>query len=123
MWAASDEAQFLHGRFVSAPWDVNELATGEARKNIDSGVDYLRLIIGGLEVVEKGNGLSELMVAWRSFERWKFGVGKVRLPSHYITYPNRISWCAIIKEAIRVLAATRLCRCARPRGVNATRLF
>jgi hypothetical protein len=48
VWAASKEAKFLHGRFVWSSWDVDELATGEIRKRIDSEVDFLRIGVWGL---------------------------------------------------------------------------
>lgn len=51
VWAASEEAQFLHGRTVWASWDVEELASGEVRKHIDQDGDYLRISVVGL----KGN--------------------------------------------------------------------
>lgn len=44
VWAASKEAQFLHGRFVWASWDVEELAV-EVRKQVDP--EYLRASIVG----------------------------------------------------------------------------
>jgi len=47
VWAASKEAEFLHGRFTWAAWDVEELATGEVRKRIDSDPEFLRASIVG----------------------------------------------------------------------------
>ncbi|KUJ09629.1 NAD(P)-binding protein [Mollisia scopiformis] len=47
VWAASKQAEFLHGRFVWTSWDVDELATGENRKRIDSDPEYLRASIVG----------------------------------------------------------------------------
>lgn len=47
VWAASNEASFMHGRYAMAPWDVNELATGELRGKIDADPDYLRGSIVG----------------------------------------------------------------------------
>lgn len=47
VWAASNEAEFLHGRFAWASWDVEELATGDIRKRIDSDPEYLRASIVG----------------------------------------------------------------------------
>ncbi|KAK5651261.1 hypothetical protein OQA88_12669 [Cercophora sp. LCS_1] len=49
VWAASKEARFLHGRFVWAAWDVEELAKGEVRKRIDNEVDFLTMNIWGLK--------------------------------------------------------------------------
>ena len=48
VWAASPEADFLHGRFVWAGWDVNELKTGGMRKRIDSDPFYLMVGVKGL---------------------------------------------------------------------------
>lgn len=48
VWATSDEAQFLHGRFAWASWDVEELASGELRKRIDEDPYFLRTTISGL---------------------------------------------------------------------------
>ncbi|KAH8666168.1 hypothetical protein BGZ61DRAFT_538358 [Ilyonectria robusta] len=53
VWAASKEARFLHGRFVWASWDVDELATGELRKRIDENVDFLRIGVVGLRGARK----------------------------------------------------------------------
>jgi hypothetical protein len=48
VWAATDEAKFLHGRFAWASWDVEELASGELRKRIDEDPYFLRTSISGL---------------------------------------------------------------------------
>ncbi|EED18515.1 short-chain dehydrogenase, putative [Talaromyces stipitatus ATCC 10500] len=48
VWTATDEAKFLHGRFVWASWDVEELASGELRKRIDEDPYFLRTSISGL---------------------------------------------------------------------------
>jgi len=48
VWAASKEARFLHGRFVWASWDVDELATGEVAKRMEEDGSYLRVGIMGL---------------------------------------------------------------------------
>ncbi|KAH7139784.1 hypothetical protein B0J13DRAFT_676959 [Dactylonectria estremocensis] len=48
VWAASDEAEFLHGRFVWAHWDVDELKSGPLRKRIDEEDGFLRVGIHGL---------------------------------------------------------------------------
>ncbi|KAK5054574.1 hypothetical protein LTR84_001465 [Exophiala bonariae] len=48
VWLATEQAEFLHGRFVWSLWDVEELATGELRKRIDSDPHFLRLSIVGL---------------------------------------------------------------------------
>jgi hypothetical protein len=47
VWAASKEAEFLHGRMTWASWDVEEMATGAIRKRIDSDPEFLRASIVG----------------------------------------------------------------------------
>lgn len=49
VWAASKEAEFLHGRFVWASWDVDEISRGEVRKCIDENPNYLRIGVNGLK--------------------------------------------------------------------------
>jgi len=49
VWAASKEAAFLHGRFVWAAWDVEELATGKTRKHINEDPYFLRSTIAPLK--------------------------------------------------------------------------
>lgn len=48
MWAASPEAAFLHGRFVWANWDIDELRSGDVRKRIDEDPYYLKIGVKGL---------------------------------------------------------------------------
>lgn len=48
VWAATEEAEFLHGRFVWSSWDVDELAVGEVRKRIEEDPYFLRSSIVGL---------------------------------------------------------------------------
>ncbi|CAK7207869.1 hypothetical protein SEUCBS139899_010684 [Sporothrix eucalyptigena] len=48
VWAASKEARFLHGRYVYATWDVDELASKEIRDKLDADHNYLRPGIVGL---------------------------------------------------------------------------
>ncbi|KAI2471042.1 NAD(P)-binding protein [Annulohypoxylon bovei var. microspora] len=48
VWAATPEAKFLHGRFVWASWDVEELKTGELRKRIDEDPWFLKVGVKGL---------------------------------------------------------------------------
>ncbi|OKO89582.1 hypothetical protein PENSUB_13648 [Penicillium subrubescens] len=45
VWAASEEAKFLHGRFVYATWDVTELPSAAVRALLDEDSDFLK--IGG----------------------------------------------------------------------------
>ncbi|KAM0245180.1 hypothetical protein ACHAP5_005573 [Fusarium lateritium] len=47
VWAASEEAEFLHGRFVWAKWDVAELKTGSLRKQIESNPSLFRVGVNG----------------------------------------------------------------------------
>ncbi|KAI0595426.1 putative short-chain dehydrogenase [Biscogniauxia sp. FL1348] len=48
VWAATQEARFLHGRFVWANWDVDELKAGSIREKIDNDPDFLRIGVNGL---------------------------------------------------------------------------
>jgi hypothetical protein len=50
VWAATKKAAFLHGRFVWASWDVEELASGELRKEIDEDPYFLRSTIAPLKM-------------------------------------------------------------------------
>ncbi|KAF7562285.1 hypothetical protein G7046_g1873 [Stylonectria norvegica] len=47
VWAASKEAEFLHGRFAWASWDVEELAT-QVAESIEDNPEYLRIGVLGL---------------------------------------------------------------------------
>ncbi|KAH7233454.1 hypothetical protein BKA59DRAFT_560243 [Fusarium tricinctum] len=47
VWAASEEAEFLHGRFVWAKWDVDELKNGPLRKQIESNPSLFRVGVIG----------------------------------------------------------------------------
>ncbi|KAL4958626.1 SDR family NAD(P)-dependent oxidoreductase [Aspergillus stella-maris] len=48
VWASSDEAKFLHGRFVHSNWDVTELQSGAVRGLIDEDPDFLKIGVKGL---------------------------------------------------------------------------
>lgn len=48
VWAASEEAKFLHGRFVWAKWDVNELRQGKLREMIDNDPEFLQVNVKGM---------------------------------------------------------------------------
>ena len=48
VWAASDEARFLQGRFVWAKWDIENLKTGKIRERIDEDPQFLRVGVHGL---------------------------------------------------------------------------
>lgn len=54
VWAASAEATFLHGRFVWANWDVEELKEGVVGKQIREDEHFLKVGIEGL--TEKTGG-------------------------------------------------------------------
>ncbi|KAK1241163.1 hypothetical protein MKX08_001137 [Trichoderma sp. CBMAI-0020] len=48
VWAASPEAKLLHGRFVWAHWDIDELLSGENAQKLKTDDNYLRLGVIGL---------------------------------------------------------------------------
>ncbi|KAL7910145.1 hypothetical protein GGI35DRAFT_356926 [Trichoderma velutinum] len=48
IWAASDEAAFLHGRFIWSAWDVEELQSGTIRERIEQDEQYLRIGVHGV---------------------------------------------------------------------------
>ncbi|KAH6660565.1 short chain dehydrogenase [Truncatella angustata] len=48
VWAASEEARFLHGRYVWSEWDLDELKNGDIRKRIDEDENFLRIGVHGL---------------------------------------------------------------------------
>ncbi|PNP46495.1 hypothetical protein THARTR1_10729 [Trichoderma harzianum] len=48
IWAASDEAAFLHGRFIWSAWDVEELRSGPLRERIERDEQYLRIGVHGV---------------------------------------------------------------------------
>ncbi|KAL6912775.1 hypothetical protein FSST1_010535 [Fusarium sambucinum] len=48
VWASTSQAAFLHGRFVWAAWDIDELMSGDVRKRIDNDGDFLTLKLIGL---------------------------------------------------------------------------
>lgn len=56
MWAASPEATFLHGRFVWANWDVEELKNGVVGKQILEDEHFLKVGIEGLTEKDGGAG-------------------------------------------------------------------
>ncbi|KAF5243305.1 hypothetical protein FAUST_2873 [Fusarium austroamericanum] len=47
VWAASEEAEFLHGRFVWAKWDVNELKDVPLRTKIEQNPSLFRVGVSG----------------------------------------------------------------------------
>ncbi|KAK5048214.1 hypothetical protein LTR84_005884 [Exophiala bonariae] len=48
VWAATSEAAFLHGRFVWAAWDVDELRSGEVKKRVEKDPDFLTIGFTGV---------------------------------------------------------------------------
>lgn len=48
VWLASPDATFLHGRFVMAAWDVDELRVGEVREQIEKDPFFLKVGVLGL---------------------------------------------------------------------------
>ena len=48
VWAASDEAKLLHGRFTWANWDVEALKHGEIGSMIEKDSDFLKIGVVGL---------------------------------------------------------------------------
>ena len=65
VWASSSEASWLHGRFVWAHWDVEELrkaaadATSEVAKGLKADEGYLKVGIQGLPSVSMKPYLKE----------------------------------------------------------------
>ncbi len=49
VWASTKEAKYLHGRFVWASWDVDELAQNGVKKRVEEDTDFLRVGIFGLK--------------------------------------------------------------------------
>ncbi|KAM0418732.1 hypothetical protein ACHAPT_012330 [Fusarium lateritium] len=48
VWCASPEATFLHGRFVWAAWDVDELKSGSIGRRLGTDDKFLRIGVHGL---------------------------------------------------------------------------
>ncbi|KAL7930457.1 hypothetical protein V8C35DRAFT_324323 [Trichoderma chlorosporum] len=48
IWTASDEAAFLHGRFIWSAWDVEELQSGPLRERLESDDQFLRIGVHGV---------------------------------------------------------------------------
>nr|CEG05568.1 unnamed protein product [Fusarium clavum] len=48
VWAASPEATFLHGRFVWAAWDVEELKSGALREKLEKDANFLKVSVNGI---------------------------------------------------------------------------
>ncbi|KAJ4856796.1 short chain dehydrogenase domain-containing protein [Trichoderma breve] len=48
VWASTPEAEFLHGRFVLANWDIEELMTGSFRMRLTNDLNFLKVGVNGL---------------------------------------------------------------------------
>ncbi|KAL6788901.1 hypothetical protein J3E68DRAFT_439928 [Trichoderma sp. SZMC 28012] len=48
VWASTPEAKFLHGRFVLANWDIEELMTSSFRMRLTNDLNFLKVGINGL---------------------------------------------------------------------------
>ncbi|KAL2018062.1 hypothetical protein VTK56DRAFT_1294 [Thermocarpiscus australiensis] len=48
VWCASDEARFLHGRFVCSWWDVDEMKAADFRRRLESQYHFLRVGLVGV---------------------------------------------------------------------------
>ncbi|KAF4826564.1 hypothetical protein CGCTS75_v008958 [Colletotrichum tropicale] len=48
LWAASRQAEFLHGRFIWANWDVDELRGEEFKKALEDNPNFLTVGVEGL---------------------------------------------------------------------------
>jgi hypothetical protein len=58
VWASTPAASFLHGRFVWANWDIEELIQRKAEIEADDGV--LKVGVQGVEHVDIGNIFSKV---------------------------------------------------------------
>jgi hypothetical protein len=48
VYCASEEARFLHGRFIPVWWDIEEVKKGEVRERIEADYHFLRVGVVGL---------------------------------------------------------------------------
>lgn len=48
VWAATDEAKFLHGRWVDAHWDIDEVKGPEIRKVLEEDKNFMRIGLSGV---------------------------------------------------------------------------
>ncbi|KAK4246820.1 hypothetical protein C7999DRAFT_32791 [Corynascus novoguineensis] len=48
VWCASEEARFMHGRWVPAWWDVDEIKAAEFRGRLESDRHFLRIGVVGI---------------------------------------------------------------------------
>lgn len=48
VYCASEEARFLHGRFIPVWWDIDEMKNGEVAKRAESEYHFLRIGVVGL---------------------------------------------------------------------------
>jgi hypothetical protein len=60
VWAASPEASWLHGHFVWAHWDVNEMkADPEIQKQLEEDRGYLKIGVQGLRSIQVAEFLND----------------------------------------------------------------
>ncbi|KAK3681023.1 hypothetical protein B0T22DRAFT_388608 [Podospora appendiculata] len=55
VWGASDEAKFLHGRFVNAWWDVDELKSADIVGKLEADRHLLRVGVVGIQAIPRGD--------------------------------------------------------------------
>ncbi|KAK4233516.1 hypothetical protein C8A03DRAFT_47961 [Achaetomium macrosporum] len=48
VWCASDEARFMHGRWLPAWWDVDEVKAADFRRRLESNYHFLRIGVVGI---------------------------------------------------------------------------
>ncbi|KAK4149661.1 hypothetical protein C8A00DRAFT_46764 [Chaetomidium leptoderma] len=48
VWCASDEARFMHGRWLPAWWDIDEVKTADFRRRLESNYHFLRIGVVGV---------------------------------------------------------------------------
>ncbi|KAK3213472.1 hypothetical protein GRF29_28g20766 [Pseudopithomyces chartarum] len=56
VWAATEEAAFVHNRVVWATWDVTELATSDIRAYLNEDETFLRLGVIGFDLSKRAKG-------------------------------------------------------------------
>ncbi|KAK4163992.1 hypothetical protein QBC43DRAFT_353685 [Cladorrhinum sp. PSN259] len=53
VWAATDDAKFLHGRYLAAWWDIDELKSNEIRNKLEQDWHFLRVGVKGVETADR----------------------------------------------------------------------
>jgi len=49
VWVATDEAKFLHGRWVDVHWDIDELKGPEIRERLETDNNFMRIGLSGVD--------------------------------------------------------------------------